>query len=316
MMMMIPHGARPSYHHRPTPREILADMEALEAEINEEKMQKKAFKEAQRFALERESKSFALALMAAQHWREWAMAKAKRRQEEELTRQFLETEMKLKQQAIDEKEYSCPICCTDYPIEEMYTLDKCYHRFCFECLGRFVLVKVQEGQTQNMKCPDPDCKEFMTPAEVRHVVDEETYSKYEEFTLASALNAMPDIRWCPKPDCKNAMIGGEENLMMVCSNSECRFSFCFKCKEEWHADATCEQYQQWRRENSEADAKYDEWVKANAKMCPNCQAPIEKNGGCNHMTCKNCKYEFCWLCNAQYNKNHFGKMPWNCRQFS
>lgn len=87
-----------------------------------------------RFALERESKSFALALMAAQHWREWAMyvhmgelgvcdrlpraertnigavthrAKAKRRQEEELTRQFLETEMKLKQQAIDEKEYSC-----------------------------------------------------------------------------------------------------------------------------------------------------------------------------------------------------------------
>ncbi len=26
-----------------------------------------------RFALERESKSFALALMAAQHWREWAM---------------------------------------------------------------------------------------------------------------------------------------------------------------------------------------------------------------------------------------------------
>jgi hypothetical protein len=22
---------------------------------------------------------------------------------------------------------------------------------------------------------------------------------------------------------------------MVCSNSECRFSFCYKCKEEWHA---------------------------------------------------------------------------------
>jgi hypothetical protein len=38
--------------------------------------------------------------------------------------------------------------------------------FCVQCLGRFVLVKVQEGQTQNMKCPDPDCKEFMTPAEV------------------------------------------------------------------------------------------------------------------------------------------------------
>lgn len=42
--------------------------------------------------------------------------------------------------------------------------------------------------------------------QVKHVVDEQTYSKYEEFTLASALNAMPDIRWCPKPDCKNAMV--------------------------------------------------------------------------------------------------------------
>jgi hypothetical protein len=51
---------------------------------------------------------------------------------------------------------------------------------------------------------------------VRHVVDEETYSKYEEFTLASALNAMPDIRWCPKPDCKNAMVRTSLPITRVC----------------------------------------------------------------------------------------------------
>jgi len=254
--------------------------------------------------------------MAAQHWRQWAMARASRRQEEELTRQFLETEKQLIQKEIEEKEYNCPICCTEYQIEQMYTMDKCYHRFCFDCLGQFVLIKVKEGQTHTLKCPDPDCKEFMSPNEVKHVVDAETYAKYEEFALASALNSMPDIRWCPKPNCKNAMIGEEQNPMMICSNPQCRFTFCFNCKEEWHADATCEQFQEWRHENSEADAKYDEWVKANAKKCPKCQAPIEKNGGCNHMTCKNCQYEFCWLCSGQYASNHFGNMPWHCRQFT
>lgn len=34
-------------------------------------------------------------------------ARAKQRQEEELTRQFLEAEKKLKQKEIEEKEYSC-----------------------------------------------------------------------------------------------------------------------------------------------------------------------------------------------------------------
>jgi len=30
--------------------------------------------------------------------------------------------------------------------------------------------------------------------------------------------------------------------------------------------------------------------------CPKCQATIEKDGGCNHMVCKRCKYDFCWIC--------------------
>ena len=32
--------------------------------------------------------------------------------------------------------------------------------------------------------------------------------------------------------------------------------------------------------------------------CPKCHVTIEKDGGCNHMICKNqnCKADFCWVC--------------------
>ena len=39
-----------------------------------------------------------------------------------------------------------------------------------------------------------------------------------------------------------------------------------------------------------------------------CRTRIEKNEGCNHMTCGFCEYEFCWVCGASATNedNHFG----------
>jgi hypothetical protein len=42
-----------------------------------------------------------------------------------------------------------------------------------------------------------------------------------------------------------------------------------------------------------------EWMKEdpkNRKLCPKCDAPIKKNGGCHHMFCEKCKTPICWLC--------------------
>ena len=39
------------------------------------------------------------------------------------------------------------------------------------------------------------------------------------------------------------------------------------------------------------DSETFNWISAHTKECPKCSYPTEKNGGCNHMTCKKCRYE-------------------------
>ena len=46
-----------------------------------------------------------------------------------------------------------------------------------------------------------------------------------------------------------------------------------------------------------------DWIEKNSKPCPQCKVNIEKNKGCMHMTCRNCKHEFCWICLQNW-KNH------------
>ena len=115
---------------------------------------------------------------------------------------------------------------------------------------------------------------------VRQVVDAATMAKYEAFLLKATLGDDQSVVWCPKPGCEMAMFvqGG---LMLICPAENCRFTFCRQCKVEWHTDSSCEQYQEWRKENSNADNLYEIWRAKHTKPCPKCRVDIEKWTGCN-----------------------------------
>ena len=67
--------------------------------------------------------------------------------------------------------------------------------------------------------------------------------------------------------------------------------FCFGCGLDVdHQPAICPIVKLWLKKCAD-DSETANWIQANTKECPKCQATIEKNGGCNHMTCKKCKYE-------------------------
>jgi ankyrin repeat/IBR domain-containing protein 1 len=45
------------------------------------------------------------------------------------------------------------------------------------------------------------------------------------------------------------------------------------------------------------------WLIQNTKRCPKCNCNIEKNDGCNHMTCRKCGHGFCWMCMEEWTKH-------------
>eukprot|EP00607_Mallomonas_marina_P001795 CAMPEP_0182439052 /NCGR_PEP_ID=MMETSP1167-20130531/86187_1 /TAXON_ID=2988 /ORGANISM="Mallomonas Sp, Strain CCMP3275" /LENGTH=237 /DNA_ID=CAMNT_0024632639 /DNA_START=389 /DNA_END=1099 /DNA_ORIENTATION=+ len=87
----------------------------------------------------------------------------------------------------------------------------------------------------------------------------------------------------------------------------CGFSSCLSCENGAHSPCSCEQWQDWIKRVKEEMATTEDlkegddvanqmWVAANTKKCPRCQTHIEKNEGCNHMSCRKCRHEFCWIC--------------------
>lgn len=63
------------------------------------------------------------------------------------------------------------------------------------------------------------------------------------------------------------------------------------------------------------DSETSNWIAANTKECPKCNVTIEKDGGCNHMVCKNqnCKTDFCWVCLGPWEPH--GSSWYNCNRF-
>jgi hypothetical protein len=65
---------------------------------------------------------------------------------------------------------------------------------------------------------------------------------------------------------------------------------------------TCPICVQEQERSAQADGKaIDDLVaRGDLKRCPKCATPTEKNGGCFHMTCVQCRHEYFWCCLRAY----------------
>eukprot|EP00567_Pseudictyota_dubia_P001932 CAMPEP_0197466988 /NCGR_PEP_ID=MMETSP1175-20131217/65337_1 /TAXON_ID=1003142 /ORGANISM="Triceratium dubium, Strain CCMP147" /LENGTH=609 /DNA_ID=CAMNT_0043003047 /DNA_START=1 /DNA_END=1830 /DNA_ORIENTATION=+ len=199
----------------------------------------------------------------------------------------------------------CQICYDEdgFDPAEMMAMP-CGHEFCLDCWRGFLEVAVTNGPASVMTtCPQAGCNEIVTEEELRRAATD-VLPKFEGYQLRSFVEMNGLTRWCPGPGCERVAIGTARCIDAAgdARCDACTTCFCLRCGEEPHAPVTCRDLVRWN-EKCRNESETANWILANTKPCPKCSSRIEKNQGCNHMSCQQCKYEFCWICMGNWNEH-------------
>ena len=185
--------------------------------------------------------------------------------------------------------YVCQICYIDYP--KINLVNDCLHQFCSQCLIEYLKTKVTAYQPISIKCPQNHCVSPLSEDFIEKLLSKEPelYQKYLKYKGQIEILEHPERKFCISPDCPYYVTKTPDTDKVAC---KCGQQMCFQCGNPWHMGMTCEEaidkdYQQYEQ-------------RVTVKRCPKCLSKIEKNEGCNHMTCSRCKYEFCWLCRGKW----------------
>ncbi|KAI9147765.1 E3 ubiquitin-protein ligase dbl4 [Paramyrothecium foliicola] len=212
--------------------------------------------------------------------------------------------------------FMCDICCEDEEGLETFAM-KCGHRYCVDCYRHYLTQKIRdEGEAARIQCPADGCGRILDSRSLDLLVTSDLTGRYHELLNRTYVEDKDSFKWCPAPDCPNAVECGvkKKDLDKTVPTVECRcgFRFCFGCPNADHQPAPCSLVKKWLKKCAD-DSETANWISANTKECPKCSSTIEKNGGCNHMTCRKCKYEFCWMCMGLWSEH--GTSWYNCNRF-
>ena len=203
----------------------------------------------------------------------------------------------------------CIICGENLkPSEVRRNKLKCKHLACTDCYYEYIKEKINSNKFLDIKCPQEDCQQIIQYNMIVQILvnDKALLEKYNKLIKRNQLMLDPNIQLCPYPDCES-YAKKTKNKYVKCI--EKKHKFCFICLKDWHGKIPCK--------DSTLTNSLNVLEKNNqVKRCPKCKFFIEKGEGCNHMTCSNCGYQFCWLCLGEYNINHFEYGRCRGRQYS
>jgi hypothetical protein len=225
-----------------------------------------------------------------------AEAKARQQEEERLAAQLASMR-------------DCAVCGDsksplDFPINAPTLYCEHPPQTCADCLQTWIASELDTKGCQGLTCSQ--CPQVLQYADVQRTASEETFAAYENILTRDALSQFPEFAWCLAAGCGAGQLHVQpqttDDAMMECHS--CKYLQCLMHKCAWHQGETCQQYdyrnsgQKARDDERATEAMLDDV----SKKCPgeNCGWRIQKTDGCDHMTCRRCKHQFCWQCMASH----------------
>ncbi|KAI3429517.1 hypothetical protein D9Q98_005606 [Chlorella vulgaris] len=214
---------------------------------------------------------------------------------------------------------SCAICLQDVPASQFHVIGGCLHRFCRHCLCSHAQTLIR-SRAYPVMCPDPECAEAISSPECILLLagSADDVSMYKQVEAEASI---PDqLRcYCPNPRCSVPfLLEAEPAVDSPVYCPACSTKICAFCGIVWHKGCGCKEYQALPSDFRQPEdvallhvAQQRRW-----RRCGGCKHMIERNEGCNHMTCT-CGFEFCYICGTPWEKvpGHKSRQRCSCELF-
>eukprot|EP01130_Rhizamoeba_saxonica_P010687 TRINITY_DN4406_c0_g2_i1.p1 TRINITY_DN4406_c0_g2~~TRINITY_DN4406_c0_g2_i1.p1 ORF type:complete len:448 (-),score=63.81 TRINITY_DN4406_c0_g2_i1:260-1435(-) len=206
---------------------------------------------------------------------------------------------------LNEYTIDCPSCFE--LVDSNFIGLTCQHYYCRTCFEKYLNIAISDGIT-NIRCPSLNCKQIVDNVVIASIVPRNSYAKYLRFIAQKAVDTNNSLIWCRNEKCEAVISRDNFSLDMVMCN--CGSIICFRCGEKGHWPVSCEIYSWFEKRDGmkmvnvkDDEIKSVQWLLDFTMPCPSCSFSIQKDGGCNHMSCKSCKYEFCWVCRSPWDSS-------------
>ena len=194
---------------------------------------------------------------------------------------------------------TCGICEEEISGAEKNKITQpCKHNFCENCWFEYLKEKINNANVYKIHCMEHECGYSLSEAFVKSIIgsDNQLLQKYDKFlTRRKIMESNKKMKFCPFPDCDGYAEKKNKKEKIV----KCNFGheFCFDCGNKPHPNQECSEL---------IDKDFERWKSGRIiKRCPHCKFWTEKNEGCNHMTCIQCKFQWCWLCQKECLIGHY-----------
>jgi len=171
----------------------------------------------------------------------------------------------------------------------------CEHANCVDCMIKLLKVALNDSSLLPLRC----CE---LPIDMN--ISKTCLSPEDSEKLLSRLVEIEATKKMYCPQCTAFInldfVDDSEACVLECS---CGASLCTSCHSLHHPSMSCEENKAILDKSSNDSLVLDMATEEKWQRCPGCSILVELVSGCNHITCSNCKSEFCYRCGSAWKKN-------------